>query len=352
MRKTLVVSLIFITIIGFVAFRLAANKKKINAKKQPVKIEYVQIPVTVASVREEVQEARLVKTGMLAPFKEVKVLCVSSGNLQLLLFNLGDNVRQGQPLAIIDTRLLELDLQKSVSNVAKLKRDLQTYTELLEGNAATLEKVNNIRQNYNDAQNQVEQIRRQIADATIKAPTSGIIGSKAVEEGMFISTGAEIASIINLSQLKVQVYLTEAEVYRISPGQKIKLTTDVYPNESFAGIVTFISPQANQAYNYLAEITAANNKNTPLRSGTFVYADFSAKTARKVILIPREAIIESTRNASVYTVKNGKAVLRSIKVGAEYDGNIQVTEGLQPGEQVITSGQINLKDGTLVNILK
>jgi len=352
MKKKLVISLIFITIIGFVAFRLAANKKKINAKKQPVKIENVQIPVTIAPVREEVQEARLVKTGMLAPFREAKVLCGRSGNVQRLLFNLGDNVLQGQPLAIVDTRLAELDLQRSVSNAAKLKRDLQTYTDLLEGNAATLEKVNDIRQKYNDAQNQVEQIRKQIADGTIKAPNSGIIGSKAVEEGMFVSTGAEIASIINLSQLKVHVYLTEAEVYRIAPGQKIKLTTDVYANELFTGIVTFISPQANQAYNYLVEITAANKKNTPLRSGTFVYADFSGTTARKVILIPREAIIESTQRASVYIVENGKAVLRSIKVGAAYDGNIQVTDGLQPGEQVITSGQINLKDGTLVNILK
>lgn len=352
MKKILVVSLIFIVTIGLIAFKLVTNKQKINEKNQPAKIENVQIPVTTAVVREEVQEVGLVKTGMLAPFKEAKVLSVSSGNIQRLLFNLGDNVRQGQALAIIDTRLLELDLQKSESKAAKLKRDLQTYTDLLEGNAATQEKVNDIRQNYNDAQNEVEQLHRQISDATIKAPTNGIIGSKTVEEGMFVSSGAEIASIVNLSQLKVQVYLTEAEVYQIAPGQKIKLTTDVYPNKSFAGTVTFISPQANQAYNYQTEITAANNKDTPLRSGTFVYADFSRKTAQKVILIPREALIESTQNASVYTVQNGKAALRSIKVGAEYGDNIQVNEGLQPGEQVITSGQINLKDGTLINISK
>jgi membrane fusion protein, multidrug efflux system len=352
MKKKLAVSLIFIVIIGFVAFRLVTNKRKINEKNQPVKVDNVQIPVTVAPVREEVQETGLVKTGMLAPFREAKVLAVSSGNLQRLLFNLGDHVQQGQPLAIVDTRLLQLDLQRSESKAAKLKRDLQTYTDLLEGNAATQEKVNEIRQNYTDAQNQVEQLHKQIADATIKAPTSGIIGSKAVEEGMFVSTGAEIALIINLSQLKVQIYLTESEVYQIAHGQKIKLTTDVYPDKSFAGIVTFISPQANQAYNYQVEITAANNKDTPLRSGTFVYADFSGKTARKVTLIPREALIESTQQASVYTVESGKAVLRRIKVGAAYGGNIQVTDGLLPGEQVITSGQINLKDGTLINISK
>lgn len=352
MKKKLIVSLICIAVIGFVAFKLATNKKKINEKNQPAKVEDVRIPVTVVTVKEDIQEIGLIKTGMLAPFKEAKALSVSSGNVQRLLFNLGDHVSQGQTLAVIDTRLLELDLQKSESNVAKLKHDLQTYTELHEGNAATQEKVNDIRKSYSDAMNLSEQLRRQIADATIKAPTSGIIGSKAVEEGMFVSTGTEIASIINLSSVKVQVYLTESEVYQIALGQRIKLTTDVYTGRPFFGKVTFISPQATQAYNYQVEITAANEKGAPLRSGTFVYANFSKKTTQKILMIPREALNASTQDASVYVVKDGKAILCSIRVGVEYGSNIHVTEGLQVGDHVITSGQINLKDGTLINISK
>lgn len=351
MKKKLLITLVCIGITVTVAFKLASNKKKINDKNKPVQIENVHIPVTTTTVKEEVQEGGLLKTGILVPFKEAKVLSVSSGNVQRLLFKLGDNVRQGQTLAIIDTRLLELDLQNSKSKVSKLKGDLQTYTDLLEGNAATQEKVNDIRQSYNDAYNQVAQLRRQIADAAIKAPTTGIIGTKAVEEGMFVSTGLEIASIVNLSQLKVQVYLTEAEVYQIALGQKIKLTTDVHPDRSFFGTVTFISPQANQACNYQVEITAANEKEA-LRSGTFVHADFSRKTTQKILMIPREALNESTQNASVYVVQNGKAVLRNIKVGVAYGSNIEVIAGLKAGDQIITSGQINLKDGTLINISK
>ncbi|PXY42804.1 efflux transporter periplasmic adaptor subunit [Flavobacterium cheongpyeongense] len=352
MKKKYIITLVCIGIIGLITFKLAANKEKIDQKNQPAQIENIHIPVTAAIVKEEIQEAGLIKTGKLAPFKEAKIVSTSSGNVQRLLFNLGDHVYQGQTLAIIDTRLIKLDLQKSESNASKLKRDLQTYTDLLEGNAATQEKVNEIRQNYNDAVNLSQQLRRQIADASIKAPTSGIIGTKAIEEGMYVTAGGEIASIVNLSQLKVQVYFTEAEVYQIALGQKIKLTTDVYPDKSILGTVTFISPQANQAHNYQVEITAANEKDAPLRSGTFVYANFSRKTAQKILLIPREALNESTQNASVYMVQKDKALLRSIKVGKEYGKNIQVTEGLQAGNVVITSGQINLKDGTLINVSK
>lgn len=352
MRKKIIVTLVCIGIIGLIIFKLASNKKKIDETNQPMQVENMRIPVTVATATPEIQQVSIVKTGVFIPFKEAKVLSVSSGNVQGLLFELGDNVSQGQTLAVIDTRLLELDLQKSESNVLKLKRDLETYTELFEGNAATREKVDEIRQNYNDALTWSRQLHRQIADASIKAPTGGVIGTKLVEEGVFVTVGTEIASIVNLSQLKVQVYLTEAEVYQVTMGQKIKLTTEVYPGKTFTGAITFISPQVNQAYNYQVEITVNNDKDSPLRSGTFVSADFSKQTSQEILLIPRQALNASIQDASVYVVAEGKAVLRNIKVGGEYSGNIQVTEGLEAGDQVITSGQINLKDGALINVSK
>jgi membrane fusion protein, multidrug efflux system len=352
MKKKFTIAIVCAAVIGMILFRLVTNKKKINEKKQPAKTENILIPVTIDTAREEMEQAGIVKTGMLAPFREAKILSVSSGNIRRLLFNLGDHVRQGQILAVIDTRLLELDLQKSAANVSKLQRDLQTYTELLAGNAATQEKVNGIRQNYVDAVSQYEHVKRQIADAGIKAPTSGIIGTKAVEEGMFITAGGDIATIVNISRLKVRVNLTESEVYQVAQGQKIKLTTDVYPDRSFPGTVTFISPQASESHNYQVEIAADNDKDAPLRPGTFVYADFSEKNPQKILLIPRSALNESKQDATVYVIKEGRAVLRKIKAGGEYGSNIQVTGGLQPGEQVVTSGQINLKEGTLVNVSK
>lgn len=352
MKKKIILLIVCAGITGIIGFRLVSNKRKINEKNQPVQVTAIRIPVTVSIAKEEIQETGIVKTGVLAPFKEAKVLAVSNGNIERLFFQLGSSVRQGQTLAVIDTRLLQLDLQKSGSRVNRLRRDLQTYTELLAGNAATQEKVNTIRQDYEDALNEVTHLQRQIADASIKAPTSGIIGAKIIEEGMFVAAGTEIASIVNLSQLKVQVNLTEAEVYQVAVGQKVKLTTDVYPGKSIWGTVSFISPQANKAFNYPVEITAANDQQSPLHSGTFVYADFSKKTPQKILLIPRESLNETSQNATVFLVKEGKAELRNIQVGSEYGNHIQVISGLLPGDQVITSGQINLKDGAFIQVSK
>ncbi|MFD2939143.1 efflux RND transporter periplasmic adaptor subunit [Flavobacterium notoginsengisoli] len=352
MNKKYIVILILAALVVLIIFKLAANKSKINQSNNKIEIQLIRIPVTVSGVKEQLQEINMVKTGALAPFREAKLISVTSGNVQKLLFNLGDRVAQGQVLAVIDSQLLELDLQKAETQAAKLRNDLKTYNELLQGNAATQEKVNEIRQNYQNAVNAADQVRKQLNDAKIKAPTSGIIGSKAVEEGVFLSGGSEIATIVNLSQLKVQVNLTETEVYKIQEGQKVKLTTDIYPGKSFEGVISYISPQADQTHSYAVEIRASNDKAAPLRSGTFVYTDFSRKTNQSVMLIPREALTQSTKDAAVYVVRDGKAKLRQIKTGSEHGNNIQVLSGLQLGEQVVTSGQINLKDDALISISK
>ena len=352
MKTKHVVIIVAILLTGAVAYKLSVNKSKINEKNSMPIVTDVRIPVKVATVQNQLLEVSIKKTGNLAPFKEAKALAMAGGTIQRLRFNLGDQVSQGQVLAITDTRLLQLELQKAETSAAKLKGDLDTYTELLQGKAATQEKVNDLHQNYLDALNQVNQARRNLSDAAIKAPTSGIISAKAVEEGVYVSAGGEIATIINLSKAKVQVNLTESEVYQVVQGQSVKITTDVYPGKVFSGTISFISPQADPTHNYPVEIMVDNAGRSILRSGTFVYADFSKKTKQQLLVIPREALTESIKNASVYVVADNIARQRTIQTGVEFGGNIQVISGLLPGDKVVTSGQINLKDGSPVSVTK
>jgi len=352
MKRKHILAIVIILILALIIYKLASNKKTLNEKNAPVKQTNVKIPVKVADVAEQQLEISLVKTGSITPFKEAKVLSATSGIIKELRFNLGDHVTEGQILAVMDSRALQLDLQKSESNVKRLKNDLNTYTELLEGKAATQEKVNEIRQNYLDAVSQSGQYRKQLSDASVKAPTSGIIAIKPLEQGVFVNAAADIGTIVNLVKVKIQVTLTENEVYQIVQGQDVKISVDAYPGKNFTGKVSFISPQADETHSYIVEITANNNEQTLLRSGTFVYTDFSKKTTQNVLLIPREALTESTKDASVYVVQNNVVRKKAITTGAEMKGMIQVLKGLNKGEVVVTSGQINLKEGSPVIVSK
>jgi membrane fusion protein (multidrug efflux system) len=352
MKITYIVSIIAVLIISLISYKLASNKKELDKKNKPAPVVNSSIPVKVAEAKEQLREISIVKTGNLTPFKEVKALAAASGTLQQLRFNLGDHVNKGQVLAVTDTRTPQLELQKARTSVEKLKNDLEVYTQLLQGKAATQEKVNEVRQNYLDAVNQVDQARKNLSDASILAPSSGTISAKPVEQGVWVNAGTEVATIVNLSRAKVQVNLTEAEVYQVSHGQKVKITTDVYPGVVFNGTVSFVSPQADEVHNYLSEIFVDNSDKSFLRSGTFVYADFSKTTKQQVILIPREAVMQSIKNASVFVVENNVVHQREIRTGAETGNMIQVTSGLRAGERVVASGQINLKEGSPVSISK
>ena len=352
MKRKHILIIVAISLVVLIIWQLSRNKKKLNEKNAPVTVSTASIPVKVAPVLEQLQKLSIVKTGSVTPFKEAKVLSVTSGTIKQHRFNLGDQVKEGQVIVVMDSRLVQLDLQKSESSVTRLRNDLNTYTELLQGNAATQEKVNEVRQNYLDAVNQSSQYKRQIADASIKAPTSGIIAIKPVEQGVFVNAGADLGTIVNLSKVKIQVSLTENEVYKITQGQAVKITTDVYPDKTFSGNVSFISPQADETRSFMVEIIINNNEQSMLRAGSFVYANFTRETTQHILVIPREALTESIKDASVYVVQNNVVHQRNIKIGAEMSGLIQVVSGLSKGEIVVTSGQINLKEGAKVSSSK
>jgi membrane fusion protein (multidrug efflux system) len=352
MKRKYVIIIIVLAIVALIAFKLAANKKALNEKEKPATTALVNIPVKVAAVHQQTLDFSIRKTGSLAPFKEAKVLAPSSGTIQYLKFDLGTKVSEGQVLALMDNRLLQLDLQKAQTNLNKQQNDLHTYTDLYNGKAATQEKLNEIRQNYSDALNQYNQVKKQISDAAIKAPTSGIISVKNVEQGVYVNAGADIATVVNVARAKVQVNLTENEVYQVHQNQHVQITTDVYPGKIFNGLVSFVSPQADATHSYMVEVLINTDPQYVLHSGTFVNTDFIKKSNENVLVIPRDALAESVQNTSVYVVEGDKVHQKNIVTGRQLGDMVEVLSGLNINEEVVVSGQINLKDGTPVSVSK
>ena len=352
MKSKYVTGIIVVAIILLITLKLAANKKQINERNKPVVNSNIRIPVKVGAVDFHQLDISIKKTGTLAPFKEAVVLASSSGTIKYLNFKLGDHVRQGQVIASMDGRLLLLDLQKAATDKAKYKNDLDTYTDLYNGHAATQEKLNEVRQDYDNAETQFSQARKQLEDAGIKAPTTGIISVKDVEQGVYVNAGASIATVVNDAEIKVQVNLTEDEVYRVKQGQHVDITTDVYPNKVFNGRISFISPQADATHSFLVEVIIQSEPNYVLHPGTFVNADFAKHTQQQVLMVPREALAESVQNASVYVVEGNVTKQKTVVTGREMGDYVEIISGLNKNEVVVLSGQINLKDGTPVIISK
>lgn len=349
-KTTLIVVAALVAITALIGFRLSSNKKKIDEQKKPVVQTNVAIPVTISSVAEGTVSQQLVKTGNLIPYKEADIIATTAGKITKVNFNLGSSIRQGSTLVELDNRLKELSLEATQLSIDRLKKDVTRYNTLLAGNATTEIQVNETKYNYENAVNQAEQIRKQIADANVKAPIGGRIVQKDIEPGEYITVGKVLGRVLDVDRLKVQVPVNEGDVYQLREGQAVKVSADVFPGRTFNGRISYIAPQGSDEHNYPVEITIDNANG--LKAGTFVNVDFSQKANQKALQIPRSALVESIKNPYVFVVNNNVATRRTITVGREFGDSIEVLSGLKTGDQVVTTGQLNLSDGKPVQITK
>lgn len=351
MKRTTGIVVIVILIIVGVVIQLRKSHDKINKSKSNSGISSV-VNVNVEKVIEKETDNLLDLTGTLYPAMELDIAAQAQGQVTSLDIELGEYKTKGAIIATIDNKLKQLALENAELNESNLKRNLERTQNLYNGGSATEQQLDEIRNAYESAKIQLEQAEKQLADATIEAPFDGIIMQKFVEKGSFINPGSPVANIIDISRLKVKINISEANIYMIKRGDQTTVSTEIYPGTEFSGHVTFVADKGNESHNYPVEVEIPNSKEHPLKAGTFVNVKIKVPGDAQALFIPREAIVGSTQDASVYIAENGKARLKKITVKNNVGTDLQVVSGLTSGETVIVTGQINLVDGKEINIVE
>ncbi|MPM99543.1 putative efflux system component YknX [bioreactor metagenome] len=196
------------------------------------------------------------------------------------------------------------------------------------------------------AKSRYEVSRRRLSDATVRAPMDGIINMRYVEIGSLIAPNAPLFDIVDNSDLKVICNLPESKINHIKKGQTVILTHNSLKREKFTGRINFIGVKTDRGLNYPVEIILDNNN--LLRVGMYMKVNFISNTNHRGILVPRNAIVGGQRSSMVYLVKNGKAVAQEITLGEMIGDRVEVLSSLNEGNIIITSGLMNLSDGTPV----
>jgi membrane fusion protein, multidrug efflux system len=350
MKKIIVIA-IAILLIAVLILRLSANFKKVNATKNvSTDLQYVSVKVTPVKMLSLDGDLRLV--GRMEAFFEVDVATETSGTITGLDAILGQVKPMGSVIAVIDNTLRNLAVQKARSSKERLEKDLGRYKNLFAGGSITEQQLDDAQKAYDDAVILLKQAEKEFLDATVRAPFSGTIINKYVEQGEYINTGNPIVKMIDISRLKIKLSVSESNVYKLKSGENATVSTDVYPDVTIPGKITFISAKGDDAHNYPVEIEIPNNSEHPLRAGTFATVSIKIPAQGKAYYIPRSSLIGSIANAEVYVAENNKAFRKKIVVA---DGNgdyLRVISGLNADDQVIVSGQINLSDNREIKISK
>jgi RND family efflux transporter MFP subunit len=191
-------------------------------------------------------------------------------------------------------------------------------------------------------------LEKQISFSKVKAPLSGTISNKMVEKGSFITPPMKLGDIVQTNKLYFQTYLTAEQLSFIKEGFVADIMADAMPDQNIKGAVTLIDVKADPSRRYLVELLVANPGK--LRPGMTGQVSFNNMASTEVLAIPRSCLVGSSRNASVYVIENGKAILRPIQVGIPSGNIVAVLSGLTITDEIVLTGQINLVDGAPVNV--
>lgn len=351
-RKFILPVIIALALVAGAAWKLGKNKEKMAGNAAIANQKITVFPVTVANplVADISQDFEVM--GTFNASHELTLASEVSGRVTSVSARNGDHVSKGQVLARIDNEQVSIDLALATTNLEKLRNDLEKYETMLQGNAVNRQQVEEARLNVKNAESKVATLQRQLRISSITAPISGNINSFSIEVGSYLSPGAKMAELVDVSTLKMTVQLLDNEVVRVREGQKIKLVPDLYPAAEFTGEIVSIASKADRARRFNVEIEVKNSNLFPLKAGMTGKALFEAEGSKKAMTIPVKAIVGSTQDPKVFVVSGNTAKIRAIRIGSVLDGKAEVLNGLDSTDRVVISGQLNIVDGSKIQVIQ
>ena len=329
---------------------LASNKKK-NAEKTAVVAETGNgdVAVRVSPVQKQSIGLDFSANGNFIPAQQMNFAAENAGRVTRVLVDEGSWVRKGQTLAIIKTDVLSIDLESAQAAYQNALKDKQRYESAFETGGVTLQQLDQSKLNLENAAARVAQARIRVSDANIKSSINGIVNKRYIEPGAVVNPGTQLFELVDVSRLKLSIAVNESQVAHLKVGEKVDVKASVFPDKNYGGTITFIAPKSDASLNFPVEIEIASNPGNQLKAGMYGTAVFRMGNAAPVLVIPRSAFVGSVSSNQVFVVENSNtARLRNVISGRVLGDKVEILQGLKEGETIITSGQINLTEGSKI----
>ena len=336
---------------GSVMLRLDDRDARIRVEQAEAQVKQQRKAVEQAIANLRQTQVRLgIKDGETFPIEDFSQVKTVRANLVLAekelaraekLHATGDISRQ-----ILEQRRSQRDalfgnLDEARSNAAVAIRAIDTARSA----------VNSARAAVQTAETQVDQARKALADTVVYAPFSGYISERVADLGEYISPSApntKIATIVRTSTLRLRIDVPEASIGKVSVGQGISMQTSAYPDRNFAGTVARILPSLNATARTLTVEAEVPNGDGLLKPGQFATVRITQAKAENAIVVPVSAVKTVGDVNSVFIVKDGVAREQFVQTGLLEGQTIQIKQGVNEGDMVVTGNVAAVTDGVMV----
>jgi membrane fusion protein, multidrug efflux system len=318
-------------------------------KAAPVAKGDARISVSIVRPQKKSVRRELILNGTIRTENEVQVVAETQGKVLRVFSDTGSRVEQGEVLVQIDDELKQSSYATAQAAYDKSKADWNRAQDLFTQKVISDSDRQGVKLAYATAESQLLMARRDFENARVRAPQGGVITQRFVSVGSMLTTGAPVAHIVDTDNLKMTVQVGERDVLKIRKGMSVDIDSDLYPGIVFSGRVSAISPQGDSALTFPVEIALKSDSRKPLYDGMSARAHVNLGE-RTILAIPRAALAGAYQTPQVYVARDGIARLVSIATGAEYDTDIEVLEGLDEADRIVTEGLNNLNDGASINV--
>lgn len=282
-------------------------------------------------------------TGTLQPVREVRIINQTEGLLTDLPVFPGDIVKQGQSLAQLDDARLKAELQKARASLEQAKLDLRRLQELAPKKMASESEVAQAKTQLDIATAELQLKQTVFTHTQITAPMDGSISERRVEPGDVIPVYTHIVSIIDTSTLKAEINLSELLLPSIKTGNSVEIAIDALGKQRFSGSIARIYPTIDKnTRKGIIEITLNPVPAGALPGQLCRVTIATASTAR--LMIPYDAVRHDKQGSFVYAVIDNMATRVNVSLGIQQGELIEVVDGIEDQQSIISKGFFGLKD--------
>jgi RND family efflux transporter MFP subunit len=334
-----------------------------------------RVPMTVelGPIKKGDLSAHLVVVGNLIGEQTVDVAPKTSGRVEKVNVQLGDRVRRNQVLAKIEDREIVEQVRQAVASQEVSKATIRQREADLRVAEVNFERSKNLyarqllaKQALDDAESRylaaqaqldlskaqmtqtdarLEELRINLQNTSVTSPVDGFVGKRNVDAGAMVSQNSPIASVVDISRLRMVANIIEKDLRMVSVGDSADVEVDAYPGETFRGRIARVAPVLDPSTRTASMEVEVPNANFKLKPGMYARVNLTVEERKDVLIAPKNAVIDFESKRGVWMPSNDNhAKFVAVELGIEDSDHVEIKSGLKEGDHIVTTGAAAVKN--------
>ncbi len=349
-RLVLLGMLILIAVFGMAIMKknelIAADKAAAVSNERPP-INSVVYTLQPTEIRD-----RINLPGNIEPWTRLELMAKVAGSITEVLVKEGDEVKEGDVLARIESSDYEIALQKAEATYKYAKADYQRDKKVYDKGVIPAAELDRKETNLITAKTELDNARLQLSRCTIKAPMDGIVRRLDAKVGLLLSVADPVGEILKINKVKAIVGIPESDVPAVRQLDEIQLTVQALDNLVVTGKKYFLSPSPDTTARLYKLELEVDNSSREVLPGMFVRAEIVKKSIPDAITVPFYSVISRNDEQYVYVDEDGVAKKKNVELGIMENWMVQVTQGLDSQDRLIIEGHRDVESGQKIKVVK